>query len=317
MHAVFLDSQTFHSSIKFTVIENVVDSLTCFPLTHPNQIVERAKNADIIITNKVVLTASILEQLPKLKFICISATGTNNVDLVAARSRGITVTNVSGYADQAVSQYVLSQILNYFSNITSHNQVTTNNTWQESPTFCVHGKGMTELQGKTLGILGYGSLGKAVGQLATAFGMKLLVSERPESITTREGRVSFERMLSESDIVTLHCPQTPETTNLINQSALEKMQAHALLINTARGGIVDSQALANALNKRAIAHAILDVLEQEPPPSDHPLLDSRITNVTITAHIAWASFEAQERLLTLLAKNIVDFSNDIPTNVVN
>ncbi|QOL25713.1 D-2-hydroxyacid dehydrogenase [Thalassotalea sp. LPB0316] len=317
MRAVFLDSQTFHPTITFEAIEQVVDTLTYYPLTQPDEIIERAKDAQIIITNKVILTESILSKLPELKLICISATGTNNVDLVAARRLGITVTNVSGYAKQAVSQYVMAQLLNYYCRLASHNQVTTNQTWQQSPTFCVHGQGMTELSGKTFGILGYGSLGQAVARLAHAFGMQVLVAERPNASVLRADRVSFEDMLSRSDIVSLHCPQTSETTGLFNQTVFEQMKPNAVLINTARGGIVNSLDLAQALKSNTIAHAIVDVLEQEPPPSDHPLLDNRLKNITITAHMAWASFEAQQRLLTLLAKNIADYQQGIATNVVN
>ena len=317
MHAVFLDTQTFHSSINFSAIENCVTQLTCFNTTTPDQLLSRVKDADIIITNKVVIDKTTLSQLPQLKLICISATGTNNVDLVSARHQGITVTNVSGYAAPSLGQYVIAQILNYFCNLAEHNQVTQRNVWQQSPTFCVHGSGMSELSSKTLGIYGYGTLGQTVGKLAEAFGMKVLVAEHANAKTIRKGRVSFNDMLSNSDVVSLHCPQTPNTTELFDKATFEKMKSHALLINTARGGVVHSQDLADALKQKLIGHAILDVLDQEPPSPDHPLLDPSLSNVTITAHMAWASFEAQQRLIALLAKNIQDFQQNIATNVVN
>ncbi len=317
MQAVFLDAQTFHSSISFNDIEQAVGSLKTYALTRPLEIIERAIDAEIIITNKVVLSAALLKKLPNLKLICVSATGTNNVDLDAAKALGIVVTNVSGYASQSLSQYVLAQILNYYCRLPSHNQVTQNNTWQNSPTFCVHGDSMIELAGKTFGIYGYGTLGRAVEQLAKAFGMKVLISEHANKTAIRANRVSYEEMLTTSDIISVHCPQTKETTELFNREAFSKMQSHCLFINTARGGAVNSSDLAKALTANEIAHAVVDVLEQEPPQADHPLLDKSLTNITITAHMAWASIEAQQRLVALLGKNIIDFQQGIETNVVN
>ena len=317
MQAVFLDAQTFHSSISFTDIEQVVSSLSTYSLTESSDVIERAKDADIIITNKVLLSKELMSQLPNLKLICVSATGTNNVDLSAAKALDIVVTNVSGYASQSLSQYVLAQILNYYCRLISHNQVTQNNTWQNSPTFCVHGDSMTELAGKTLGIYGYGVLGRAVAQLANAFGMKVLISEHANKTDIRPNRVSYEHMLNKADIISVHCPQTAETTELFNYAAFRKMQSHCLFINTARGGVVKSADLAKALASNEIEHAVIDVLEQEPPQANHPLLDKSLSNITITAHMAWASIEAQQRLVTLLGKNIIDFKKGVATNVVN
>ncbi|GLX81538.1 D-2-hydroxyacid dehydrogenase [Thalassotalea eurytherma] len=316
MQAVFLDAQTFHSSISFNDIEQAVGSLKTYPLTKPLEVIERAIGAEIIITNKVMLSAALLKQLPNLKLICVSATGTNNVDLDAAKALGIVVTNVSGYASQSLSQYVLAQILNYYCRLPAHNQVTQNSTWQNSPTFCVHGDSMIELAGKTLGIYGYGTLGRAVEQLAKAFGMTVLISEHANKTAIRANRVSYQEMLTSSDIISVHCPQTKATTELFNRAAFSKMQSHCLFINTARGGVVNSVDLAKALTANEIAHAVVDVLEQEPPQADHPLLDKSLTNITITAHMAWASIEAQQRLVALLGKNIIDFQQGIATNVV-
>ena len=311
MKAVFLDSQTFSENISFKTIEQQVTELICYATTKTEQVVERCHDADLIITNKVVLTAEMLEALPKLKLICISATGYNNVDIAAAVQKQVAVTNVSGYASNSVAQYVLAQMLEYYQQTSHHNKNVEQGCWQNSETFCYHGNAISELAGKTLGLLGYGSLGQAVAKLAQAFGMTLLVSERPNAIIIRQGRVSFADVLAQADVLSLHCPQTDETTNLINANTLAKMKSNAMLINTARGALVNSVDLLTALTTKKIAYAVLDVLEQEPPPADHPLLNAlaqnKLTNLKITAHIAWASGEAQQRLIDLLSDNIAAY----------
>lgn len=313
MHAVFLDQQTFSTSISLASISAQVSQLTCYATTSNEQVISRCKSADIIITNKVVLSKKILEQLPQLKLVCIAATGMNNVDLIAAKELGILVKNVSGYSQASVSQYVFAQMLEYFNNTSDHNSNSQQGLWQKSTTFCLHGKGSQELAGKTLGIIGNGSLGKAVANIAQAFGMHVLLAERSEAATIRENRHSFTDVLRQADVISLHCPQTPETINLINQESLALMKNSALLINTARGALVDSNDLLDALKNNEIAHAILDVLEQEPPQADHPLINALtnndIDNLTITAHIAWASIESQQRLIDLLAINIKNFNH--------
>jgi len=315
MHAVFLDSQTFSSNISFETIEQQVTTLTCYPTTTAMQVIERCQDADIVMTNKVVFTAEMLAKLPQLKLICIAATGYNNVDVEAATKHAIAVTNVSGYAGNSVAQYVLAQMLEYYQQTNHHNVNTQQGYWQKSDTFCYHGNAITELAGKTLGIVGYGSLGQAVAKLADAFGMNILISERPNlgsnSSEIRQGRLSFDEVIAKSDILSLHCPQTHETSNLINADVLAKMKPSAMLINTARGALVNSLDLLSALKTKQIAYAVLDVLEQEPPPADHPLLialdENSLDNLKITAHIAWASSEAQQRLIDLLSNNIAAF----------
>jgi glycerate dehydrogenase len=311
LKTVFLDSKTFSANISFATIEQEVTSLTCYPITTAEQILERCIDAEIIITNKVVFTAEMLAQLPQLKLICIAATGYNNIDIDAANQHNIAVTNVSGYAGNSIAQYVFAQILEYYQQTSHHNSNTAQGHWQKSDTFCYHGNAITELSGKTLAVIGYGCLGKTVVDLATAFNMKVLISERPGSTTIRQGRVSFKQAIAEADIISLHCPQTKETTNLINKDVLTNMKSNALLINTARGPLVNSIDLLAALKTKQIAYAVLDVLEQEPPPADHPLLlalqESSIDNLKITAHIAWASSESQQRLINLLSENIAAF----------
>ncbi|MDG1752143.1 MAG: D-2-hydroxyacid dehydrogenase [Thalassotalea sp.] len=317
MHAVFLDQQTFSANIELAEIKKHVHALTCYPLTQANEVIERALDADIIITNKVILSEEVLSQLPQLKLICIAATGINNVDIAAAKKRNIAVTNVSGYAKNSVAQYVFAQMLEYFSQVNHHNSNVEQGLWQQSPSFCFHGNGSVELAGKTIGLVGYGNLAKSVERLALAFDMKVLIAERPNASSKRSKRVAFDEVIKQADVLSLHCPQTPDTENLINTDVLQKMKPSAMLINTARGAIVNEQDLLTALNNNEIAFAALDVLNQEPPSPNHLLLTNQPKNLKITAHIAWASIEAQQRLINLLAKNISDFNADKLTNRVD
>ena len=315
MKAVFLDSKTFSANISFSAIAKQCNEFTCYDHSEQYEIIQRCLNADIIITNKVVLSGDILGQLPKLKLICIAATGMNNVDLNAAKKLNITVNNVSNYAGSAIAQYVFSQLFNHFQKINTHNQDVEQGLWSQSQSFCYHGNAIEELAGKTLGIIGYGTLAKSVTKVANAFNMKVLIAERKDSTELRSGRVSFETLLSTADIISLHCPQTAETINLIDANALSLMKNTAILLNTARGALIDNLALVNALENQKISHAFLDVLDQEPPQADHPLLcyqqqilsKNTLKNITITPHIAWASTQAQQRLISLLANNIKRF----------
>jgi len=309
MYAVFLDKKTF-SITDTSSIESItkqVSKLVCYDTTTTNKIIERCENADIIITNKVVLSEATLKQLPQLKLICVTATGTNNVDLTAASQLKIAVTNVAGYAKQSVAQYVFAQILEYFNQTTHHHNNVEKGLWPKSHTFCVHQNPIVEIANKTIGIIGYGDLGKRVEKIALAFDMKVLIAERNDAVAIRDNRHSFEYVCQHSDIITLHCPQVKATEQLINSHSLALMKPSAMLINTARGAIIDNQALLHALKNRTIAYAVLDVLECEPPPADHILLSHQLNNLKITAHIAWASNEAQQRLLNSVAQNIKAF----------
>ncbi len=308
MRAVFLDKNTFSSTINLSAIEQEVNELTCYAKTSADEIIQRCLDADIIITNKVLLTADILSALPKVKLICISATGYNNVDIEAASHLNIAVTNVSGYAGQSIAQYVFAQLLEYYQQTSHQNSNTEQGLWSSSHAFCYHGKSISELAGKTLGIIGYGSLGQAVAAIAQAFNINVLISERPNASVVRSERIAFDQVITQADIISLHCPQTTETENLINADVLSRMKNTAVLINTARGALIDETALLNALKSKSIACAILDVLTQEPPPASHPLLNSHLENLKITAHIAWASIEAQQRLINLLSQNIIAFN---------
>ena len=307
MHAVFLDYQTFSPSLDLSALYKVINKFDFHSTTTAEQILKHCSTAEIILTNKVVLDSTTLKQLPHLKLICITASGYNNVDINAARELGIGVTNVSGYAKNSVAQYVFAQLLSYYSQIEDHNNNTRKGLWQKSETFCLHGKGSSELAGKSIGIIGYGALGGQVATIARAFNMQVLIAERPNATTIRTERTAFKEVITQADIITLHCPQTAETENLFNAAVFSQMKNNALLINTARGALINNHDLLVALNNNQLACAILDVLEQEPPPEDHILLAAQSSNLKITAHIAWASEQAQQALLNLVADNIVAF----------
>ena len=307
MHAVFLDQKTFSDSILFDEINEQVTQLITYSTTSADDVISRCKHADIVITNKVEFNADTLQKLPQLKLICIAATGTNNVDLVATEKMGIVVKNATGYSNHSVSQYIFSQLLRHFQQIEHHIKNTEQGLWQKSDTFCHLGNNIHEISGKTLGLIGYGNLGRCVEKIALAFDMKVLIAEREQEHEVRPGRTDFETVLKSADIISLHCPHTPETENMVNEIFFKQMKKSAVLINTARGAVVDNIALANALKKHQISAAILDVLDQEPPPSDHVLLQRDIPNLTLTAHVAWASIEAQQRLISIIAGNIQQF----------
>lgn len=317
MQAVFLDQKTFNADISLQSIKSTVTKLTCYETTAPEQVLERCIGHQIIITNKVIIDENMLAQLPNLKLICIAATGTNNVDLLAAKNHGVVVTNVSGYAKNSVAQYVFAQLLEFFNQTSHHNKNTVDGLWQKSATFCVHGNSINELAGKTLGIIGYGDLGKSVEKIANAFEMNVLIAERQGVTKGRSGRALFERVLAEADIISLHCPQTPETTGMVNKHFINQLKPNTIIINTARGPLINNDDLLDGLRNGKIAGAILDVLDEEPPSPTHPLLAAQLSNLKITAHIAWASMQAQQRLIEILATNISCFKRNKHQNILN
>lgn len=317
MQSVFLDCQTFSPELDFSKLHESVDELTIYATTAPEQVVARCLDAEVILTNKVKLTREILSQIPQLKLICVTATGINNVDLNAAREFNIAVTNVSGYAKNSVAQYVFAQLLGHFSQIEHHNNNCQNGLWQKSATFCLHGNGSDELAGKSIAIIGYGALGKKVADIASAFDMQVLIAERPNADSIRPNRMAFSAAIAQADIISLHCPETSETRGMLNAEVFRQMKPNAVLINTARGALINNHDLLNALNDEQLACAILDVLEQEPPPKDHMLLAAQSNKLKITAHIAWASQQAQQALINLVAANITAFKQSLPTNRVD
>ena len=317
MKTVFLDYQTFSKDSDLTSLQQVVDDLTVYATTSPEQVIARCQNAEVVLSNKVLINREILSQLPKLKLVCITATGINNIDIKAARALNIAVTNVGGYAKNSVAQYVFAQLLAYYSQIAHHNDNCQKGLWQQSDTFCLHGNGSIELAGKSIAIIGYGALGQKVAEIARAFDMKVLIAERPDAATIRPERMAFLAAIEQADIISLHCPQTLETQGMFNAKLFTRMKPSAILINTARGALINNEDLLNALNNEQIACAILDVLEQEPPPKDHILLAAQSPKLKITAHIAWASQQAQQTLLNLVAENISAFKQWLRTNRVD
>ena len=275
--------------------------------TRPGQLAERIAEAEVAVTNKVVLDGPAMDKAQRLRLICIAATGTNNVDLEAARARGIAVTNVTGYATPSVVQHVFALMLGWATRLTRQCDAVRSGDWSASEHFCLLRHPIRELAGKRLGIVGHGELGRAVGRAAEAFGMEVLIARRPGA-EPRPGRIPLAELLPQVQVLTLHCPLADNTRGLIGGPELAAMREDALLINTARGGIIDEQALADALRSGRPGAAAVDTLSIEPPPPDHPLLASDIPNLVLTPHVAWASVEARQRLLDEVAKNIAAFA---------
>lgn len=299
------------------------DSLTAlgefevYDRTLPEDVIDRARNAEIVLTNKTVLSRNSIEVLPDLKYIGVLATGTNVVDLEAAGQKDIIVTNVPAYGTGSVAQMVFAHVLNLCQHVGEHAQSVSQGVWSRSSDFCYWDFPLIELDGLTLGIVGYGRIGRAVAQLGSVFGMNILVNDiaTPIDLGCDVKSVELDTLFSKSDIVSLHCPLTPQTENLVNQEQLRLMKPSAFLINTSRGPLVDELALAEALDKGIIAGAGLDVLVQEPPVADNPLFAAR--NCYITPHIAWATASARERLMRIVVENVKAFLCSSPQNVVN
>ncbi|MCK3683890.1 D-2-hydroxyacid dehydrogenase [Maribellus sp. YY47] len=279
-------------------------------------VVERAKEATAIFTNKVIIDANIIRQLPGLKFIGVLATGYNVVDTIAARTAGITVTNIPAYSTDSVAQMVFAHILHFTQNVAGHAGTVSNGKWAQSIDFSYSVSPQIELAGKTLGIIGFGQIGQAVARIALAFGLKVLFNNRSVKSTTIEAQqVDMDTLLSESDFISINCPLTEENKGFINSETLQKMKRTAFLVNTGRGPLINEQDLADALNKGIIAGAGLDVLSIEPATPDNPLPKAK--NCYITPHIAWATFEARQRLMEIAVNNLRAFVNGSPVNVVN
>jgi len=272
--------------------------------------------ADVIVSNKVMLAADTISSASHLKLICIAATGTNNVDLAAARQWGITVCHVRNYATRSVIEHVFNLILCLNRSLPQYLQAVAAGYWQRSAMFCMLDFPIRELAGQTLGIIGYGELGRAVARVAQAFGMQVLVAEHRGS-PARPGRTPFTEVLGSADIISIHCPLREETHNLIGRNELMQMQRNAILINTARGGIVNESDLLNALRSGRIAGAAVDVLCEEPPRGDTPLLSASLPNLLVTPHIAWAGSNTRQRLVDEVAANIRAFLAGTPQNVVH
>ncbi len=287
-----------------------------FDRSSPEEMVARAAHAPIVLTNKVLFGAKEFDALPDLQYIGILATGWNVVDLKIARQRQIIVANVPSYSTRSVAQIVFAHLLRFCQPVASHAQAVREGRWSQSIDFCFWDQPLVELEGLTLGIVGLGRIGRATAELARAFGMKVLASNRSK-VDAPEGveLVDLETLFRQSDVVSLHCALTPDTEGLVNSQRLDWMKRSALLINTSRGGLIDEGALAASLNAERIAGAGLDVLSAEPPSADNPLLQAK--NCWITPHIAWATQAARQRLMKIATDNVAAFLAGSPCNVVS
>lgn len=318
MKTTILDGYTLNpGDLSWHDLERLT-ACTIYDRTTPEQIVERCKNANIIMTNKVPITAEAMDQLPSLEYISVMATGYNVVDVVAAKERNIIVSNAAGYSTHSVVQLTMAFILELFSKTAAHSaSVKDDMKWASQPDFSYTLGPINELGGKTLGIVGYGTIGKEVAKIALAFGMKVLANKRNMAGDLPKGVdwASLEEIRDKSDVISLHAPQNKNTEGIVNADFLKGMKSNAILINTARGGLLVEDDLANALNEGIIAGAGLDVLSQEPPLKSNPLLEAK--NCLITPHMAWASVQARKRLMDILIENTRCFLMGEAQNVVN
>lgn len=316
MRIVILDGYTANpGDLSWQELEKL-GSVTVYERTKPSETVARAADAEIVLTNKVIISKEVIGQLPQLKYIGVLATGYNVVDIQAAHERGITVTNVPAYSTESVAQMVFAHLLTV-TNRTEHYAIENrNNRWSSNPDFCYWDFPHMELAGKTFGIVGLGNIGLRVAQIARAFGMKVKALTRKAAETLPAGieKASLEELLSAADVVSLHCPLTDNTHHLMNADTLRLMKPTAILINTGRGPLIDDQAVADALAEGRLAAFCADVLTEEPPKADNPLLSQ--PNAFTTPHIAWASKEARIRLIQVATDNVRSFLNGKSQNVV-
>lgn len=317
MNIVVLDGHTLNPGDNPWTGVAALGSLTLHPRTPPDQLIERAAEADVLVTNKAPITAEHLAALPRLKFIAVTATGFNIVDIQAARARGVAVSNVPVYGTDTVAEFVFALLLNHCRHPQRHAIEVERGAWTACPDFSFWSTPQIELAGRTLGIVGFGRIGRRVGELAAAFRMRVLAHGPMHGEPPRfpfEVR-SLEAVFAESDVVSLHCRLTPQNTGMVDAALLARMKPDAYLINTARGPLVDEVALARALNDGRIGGAAVDVLSVEPMRPDHPLRGAR--NLTITPHLAWATLSARRRLMEATVVNIAAFIAGTPIHVVN
>lgn len=305
--AVFLDTRSLDlGDLDMEPLKSTPFRWQFHPHSAATEVGKRIRKASVVVSNKAPLSGEDMQLSPNLKLICVAATGTNNVDLEAAAELGIAVTNVTGYGTATVAQHTFGLILALSTRLLEYQAAVRRGDWSRSKLFCLMDYPIREIAGKTLGIVGYGTLGRGVARIAKAFDMEVLLAQRPGG-DARPGRLPLEELLPRVDMLSLHCPLTEHTRNLIGRDELALMRPDALLLNTARGGIVDEAALADALKQGQLGGAGVDVLTQEPPAADHPLLQPDIPNLIVTPHNAWASKEARQRLLEGVAANIRDY----------
>lgn len=310
---VFLDRASIEASVRRPRFPH---DWVEYPNTRADEVVDRLQGATIAIANKTALRTEALTRLPHLELVAACATGTNNIDLEACRERGIVVSNIRDYAIHSVVEHVFMLMLSLRRNLMGYHDDVRRGLWQQSESFCLFTHGIRDLHGSTLGIIGFGSLGRAVARLAKALGMQVLIAERKHASTVRPGFTPFVTVLQQSDVITLHTPLTPATRNLIGEPELRQMRRDALLINCARGGVVDELALAHALHGGVIAGAGFDVLSEEPPSAGNALLELDLPNFILTPHVAWASEQAMQSMADQLIENIEAFAGGTPRNRV-
>lgn len=321
--AVILDGYTLNpGDLDWKPLQELADfeiyDRTTYSIEEAPLIIERAKDAEVILTNKTPLTKEILDELPMLKYIGVLATGYNVVDVEAAKERNITVTNIPSYGTDTVAQAAIALLLELCHRTGDHSNAVKNGEWTNSPDFCFWNHPIIELSGKTMGIIGYGQIGQTTSRIAQAFGMKVLAYNRTREkvIETESVRyATLEVLYREADVIMLHCPLTEENKGFINKEAIEQMKDGVLIVNNARGALINEADLADALNRGKVAGAGLDVVSEEPISEDNPLLKAK--NCIITPHIAWASLEARQRLLNIAVENLSKYLEGNPINVVN
>lgn len=314
--AVFLDLASVHrGDLNLSKLDDAVAEWLWFEKISSDKISDALAGADVVVSNKIFLGAEQLQAARNLKLICIAATGTNNVDLEAAHRLGIKVCNVRAYATPSVVQHVFALLLSLTIHLNEYRHAVRQGAWHRSQHFCLFDFPIRELQGKTLGIIGYGELGKAVARLAEAFGMDVLVAKR-NAEDKREDRIALDELLPQIDVLSLHCPLTDDTRGLIGKAQLALMKDDAVLINTARGGLVDEAALLDALQNKTLGAAAIDVIETEPPVAGNILVTADLPNLIVTPHIAWASIESRQRLIDEIAKNISACAAGQPGNLI-
>jgi len=304
---VFLERDTIRASLRRASFEH---DWIDHPRTRVEDMLERLSDASIAVVNKLPMPGALLDQLPKLQLIAVVATGTDRIDFEACRRRGVAVSNIPGYASHTVPEHAIMLMLTLRRQLIAYRRDVRAGRWEKSPTFCLLDPPISDLHGSTLALIGRGSLGQGTARLAAAFGMRILWSERKGAAVIRDGHVPFETALAEADVLSLHCPLTPETRGMLGEAELRAMKRDAILINTARGGIVDERALVVALTQGWIAGAGLDVLSVEPPREGNPLLAEEVLalpNFILTPHVGWASGEAMQILADQLVDNIEAF----------
>ena len=313
LHIVVLDRDTL---VNRPFDFDFPHTLSSYGTTEAHETLERIRGADIVITNKVVISAQAFAENPQLKLVAVTATGVNNVDVEAAKQTGTAVCNIRAYGNESVAEHAFMMMITLMRNLPAYQRDVAAGLWENSPFFCHLGAPMRDLNGKTLAIFGRGNIGKTLATYAQAFKMNVVFAEHKNAQSVRDGYVSFDEAIRSADVVSLNCPLTPQTANMIGEAELQQMKPGAILINCGRGGLVDEAALVAALKYGQIGGAGFDVLTQEPPRDGNPLLKARLPNLIVTPHIAWASQEAANRLFDILLDNINRFVAGNPQNLV-